>query len=316
MQQWRDEVLAAGYSLTAGGELRIHALINPNADIQRAENAYRLLCERVPDSRDALEGLAFILQHRGAHTEGAQIRKRLVDLRVGELGIPKPNQAQASEYLCAAEGLVEAPQRAPASYVSDLFDRYAQTFETQLVAELAYRVPELLFDAVMRSEDRIPQPVVALDAGCGTGLAGALFHPRCERVDGVDLSAEMLAKARERAIYSSLERADLSELLARRPSTYSLIVAADVFPYFGDLSDVFELSGRALKPGGVLCFTVEQCSIDGYRLRNTGRYQHGESYVRRVLSETGHTTIECQSQQLRHNHGQPVHGLVVVATRP
>ena len=51
----------------------------------------------------------------------------------------------------------------------------------------------------------------ALDCGCGTGLSGrALFDAEaCLRLDGVDLSEAMCAKARDTGLYEDVAKGEL-----------------------------------------------------------------------------------------------------------
>ena len=49
-----------------------------------------------------------------------------------------------------------------------------------------------------------------LDAGCGTGLCGALVAPFARRLLGVDLSEGMLAHAMEKSVYHELFKAKLN----------------------------------------------------------------------------------------------------------
>ena len=63
--------------------------------------------------------------------------------------------------------------------------------------QLAYAAPQILrelADLVMPGRERL----AILDLGCGTGLAGAAFKPLAARLDGIDLSPAMIAKARAR----------------------------------------------------------------------------------------------------------------------
>ena len=48
------------------------------------------------------------------------------------------------------------------------------------------------------------------DLGCGTGLFGERIRARADRLEGFDLSANMLAKAQEKGLYDHLAQADLS----------------------------------------------------------------------------------------------------------
>ncbi len=52
-----------------------------------------------------------------------------------------------------------------------------------------------------------------LDAGCGTGLCGPIFRNISGSMIGVDLSPEMVEKARERKVYDELEVADIGKAL-------------------------------------------------------------------------------------------------------
>src|SRR4051794_36790591 len=66
----------------------------------------------------------------------------------------------------------------PSAFVEALFDQYAGTFDQSLVEKLGYRVPELLFDAIMASgRSRFSH---AVDLGCGTGLMGEKLRPLCD----------------------------------------------------------------------------------------------------------------------------------------
>src|SRR5689334_13345754 len=87
----------------------------------------------------------------------------------------------------------------PAGYVRALFDQYAKHYDLSLLEGLDYRGPQLLSDAVMAACSvlgRVAWFGRALDLGCGTGLAGAVFAARVDALVGVDLSAAMIEQAR------------------------------------------------------------------------------------------------------------------------
>ena len=50
-----------------------------------------------------------------------------------------------------------------------------------------------------------------MDLGCGTGLMGPLLRSHVKQLEGVDLSAGMVQKAKERGCYDKL---DVDELVA------------------------------------------------------------------------------------------------------
>jgi predicted TPR repeat methyltransferase len=67
----------------------------------------------------------------------------------------------------------------------------------------------------------------------------------------------MLIKARERSIYAELVAAELTAYLAGQPRAFDVVICADTLCYFGDLVSIGEAAARALKPAGLLVFTVE-----------------------------------------------------------
>lgn len=200
----------------------------------------------------------------------------------------------------------------PSAFVEALFDQYADSFDAALVEKLAYRVPALLADAIHMQGGRIFD--LALDLGCGTGLMGEMLRPFARRLDGIDISARMLAKARRRGIYDRLEKADIQNLRyeAGRPD---LIAAADVFMYLGALERVTAAVTGLLAPGGLFAFSVERLAGQGdFALLPSRRYAHSEPYLRRVLEESGMEALWLEEQVIRQDRGEPIVGLIVVAT--
>lgn len=205
------------------------------------------------------------------------------------------------------------PVPMPIGYIKSLFDGYAPKFETSLTGHLNYRGPQLLLDALTRAG--APEMCDSvLDLGCGTGLAGDLFRPLCGRLTGVDLSGGMLAIARGKGVYDELAEAEaMTYLRSARPSTFDLVIAADVFIYFHELMQIGAPVARALTPGGHLAFSVETHDGDGVILRDTLRYAHSEAHVREAVAGGGLELLICERASTRTEKGVPVPGLVVVA---
>ncbi|MBI3885466.1 MAG: tetratricopeptide repeat protein [Opitutae bacterium] len=172
-------------------------------------------------------------------------------------------------------------ERSPAAYVARHFDAFAESFDRQLVGRLGYDVPEQIA-GLLRQLLAAGAQLDVLDAGCGTGLCGPLLRPFARTLAGVDLAPKMLAHAARRGAYDELACADLGEFLEQVPGRYDLVVAADVFIYLGDLAPVVAAATHALRPGGLLVFSTESVTGDGYRLQASGRFAHSAAYVRRV----------------------------------
>ena len=223
-----------------------------------------------------------------------------------------PDSSVARHMLAACTG--EAiPARASDGYVREVFDGFAGSFD-QVLDQLGYCAPGLIRDWLQRTLP--PDAALAIaDAGCGTGLCADFLRPYATELVGVDLSAGLLAGARSRKVYDRLVEAELSAWLASQPAAYDVIVCADTLCYFGRLEEALSSAVSALRPGGLLVFTVEEAGsdVDAYALHPSGRYSHAGHYVREALAAAKLTTIEFESVVLRREGGQEVKGLLVGA---
>ena len=211
-------------------------------------------------------------------------------------------------YLAAVRG-AQSPAAPPRTYVETLFDQYSVDFESHLVDQLQYRGHEWLVRPLVESGRRWR---AVLDLGCGTGLCGPLVAPHADAIDGVDLSAAMLDRARALGVYRELIHADLGNFLADTDRRADLVLAADVFIYVGALDAVFRHVRRILEPGGRFAFTVERAPEgDGFRLLPSLRYAHSEVYVRGLADAHGFAVREIRRAPLRKNRQAPLDALYV-----
>ena len=128
----------------------------------------------------------------------------------------QPDHPIAKHLLAACSG-IDIPERASDAYVEKSFDEFADTFDARL-SILEYRAPNLIADALRRACGEPKKTLVALDAGCGTGLCGLLVASHCSRLVGVDLSQRMLYKARGRGVYDELVKSELTDFLEQNTS--------------------------------------------------------------------------------------------------
>jgi predicted TPR repeat methyltransferase len=219
----------------------------------------------------------------------------------------------------AALGAAPTPESPPSAYVEGLFDDYADRFETSLVEKLIYSVPQKLCALVK------PHAPFALtvDLGCGTGLFGVEIAGITARLEGFDLSANMLAKAEEKALYHHLAQADLSEP-AEGSGLFSsdlpvaradLVSAADVMMYLGSLERPFSLARALLVPGGLFAFSVEDGGdqADGFSLQPSLRYAHTGAYVEACLAAQGFEVLQRLRTDIRMDAGKQLFGILFLA---
>src|SRR5262245_15468048 len=229
----------------------------------------------------------------------------------------EPGNPIAQHMLAACSGK-DVPPRASDTFVELTFDSFASSFDAKL-AKLHYRAPALVAAALGEPGVEPTKIYDVLDAGCGTGLCGPLVAPYARSLVGVDLSGHMIAHAKERNVYDSLVKSELTTFLQEATASYDLIVSADTLVYFGPLEEVAAAAASALRPGGRLVFTVEELTGPAagaaYTISPHGRYSHTRDYVERVLSAADFD-VEIGNAELRLEAGYPVAGLVVKATKP
>jgi predicted TPR repeat methyltransferase len=224
-----------------------------------------------------------------------------------------PDHAQARFLLAGltSDGAAALASAPPAEWIADLFDTYAPTFEKHLVEDLQYSVPRGL-GALLRELGMPPdRSWRVLDLGCGTGLAGVELRSSARELIGVDLSRRMIAQAHEHAIYDVLHCEDLVSVLARTRDV-DLIVAADVFIYVGALEVTFAACAAALRPGGLLAFSVERSAADDVVFHTNLRYAHADAYIRRLAQHHAFTIERAEPAVLRVDASQPIHGTLYV----
>jgi predicted TPR repeat methyltransferase len=129
----------------------------------------------------------------------------------------------------------------------------------------------------------------------------------------------MLEQARARGSYDELTEEELTQFLAGRRDAYDVVLSADTLCYFGVLDAVCRAAAGALRPGGLLVFTVERAdeaaAPHGHRINPHGRYSHTRAYVEKTLAEAGFERCEVVEDVLRKEAGSPVQGLVVTARK-
>lgn len=307
-----------------------------------AEAAYRTAIGLNPDHIDAYTNLGILLNGLQRTEEAAACYCKVITLRpkhrearkllalahctLGELDVAagifkewleeEPEDPVARHMLAACTGR-EVPGRASDGFVERTFDSFASSFESKLEM-LSYRAPALVAAMIEDAGFAHAQGLEILDLGCGTGLCGPLLSPYARRLVGVDLSEGMLSLAKEKAAYDALVKGELTEYLRGLSEAFDLIVSADALVYFGDLRDVIEAVGRALRPNGIVVFTLEDaiaCEAGtDYRLEFHGRYRHARAYVERLLANAG-LEWRIERADLRTESGAPVAGLVVRAMK-
>ena len=203
---------------------------------------------------------------------------------------------------------------APQSYIADLFDEYAPSFEASLKGKLQYEVPLKLYNLLLKHVNgKMPTFEHMLDLGCGTGLGGKEFSKKVHTMTGVDLSSAMLQVAEAHKIYNNLHCLGISDFLNINIAKYDLFLASDVFIYIGDLSCIFKGAYQAAADNAYFLFSIELLPENGpYKLLPSGRYAHTESYIHSLAENFQWQFISSLKTNIRKDHGEWIKGMIVL----
>lgn len=232
----------------------------------------------------------------------------------------QPENKTAMHMLRALQG-IPSTGGAPFEYTKALFDQYAYNYDEHVKNKLQYHVPFLLRQAITPFVVKEDSPWTVLDLGCGTGLCAPLFSDIAGKLIGVDLSPNMIQVAHQRGGYYKLHVMDIATYLKHHQIEFELIIAADVFVYFGSLEEVFTLVLNALKPSGFFTFSIERLEDNEvtahpeqktFQLRETGRYAHHLDYIHQLCQKVGFTIQVEEPQILRYQEESAVLGNIFV----
>lgn len=146
-----------------------------------------------------------------------------------------------------------------------LYRDWAATYDDDFAASRDYVYPRRVAELYAARADRAAP---ALDIGAGTGLVGrALRDLGVRAVDGLDISPEMLAVARERGGYRDMIEADLTRPLALPDAAYGGAVSAGTFTHGHVGPAALDEVARVVRPGGLLALGVnaEHFEAEGFR---------------------------------------------------
>ncbi len=108
------------------------------------------------------------------------------------------------------------------------YDAWADEYDADLLGTYRYCAHSIAAAAL--SEALADRGATIIDIGCGTGLVGAALQEHgFTRIDGVDISAGMLEKARVRGVYRTLFEQDAERDPAAPVGHYGAVISVGSF---------------------------------------------------------------------------------------
>lgn len=262
--------------------------------------------------------------HNASLTNLASIASRLNQTQdaIHYLKRAKAANPEDSSSAFMLDALTEcAPMRnASPEYAKNLFDNYAVNYEKHMLTTLKYNVPQhiaeqlhqLIPNSVLTTSEHPMQVQRALDLGCGTGLSGIVLREQSLHLTGIDLSSNMLLEAKQKGIYDELIQSDLVSFLNKQNQTFSIIAAADVLPYLGELDQLIQGVKKALTPAGLFLFTTEISHTTDWVLQKTARFAHHPNYIVTLAKRYNFTLLTQKSFVARKHHDEDLSVILFV----
>jgi SAM-dependent methyltransferase len=124
----------------------------------------------------------------------------------------------------------------------------------------------LLFPAIKRQLSKL-ENVRLLDLGCGAGDIYDLIKDKNIDYYGLDISAEMLERAKQQVPDGYFIQASATEFSSTLGTQFDVIISSMLYPSFGKLKDIaksLEECKKALKEDGMLIIGIAHPSYDRY----------------------------------------------------
>ncbi|WP_204103385.1 MULTISPECIES: class I SAM-dependent methyltransferase [Spirulina sp. CCY15215] len=138
--------------------------------------------------------------------------------------------------------------------LADRYDQWAEDYDRDMKDVFGNVGPQKMVEIVTQY---VSTDAKILDAGAGTGLVGELLSQRGYKdLEALDISAKMLAEAREKNVYNHLHQEILGEQLKISSDYYDAVVVKGVFAPNHASVDAFDELIRITKPRGYIIFTI------------------------------------------------------------
>ena len=140
------------------------------------------------------------------------------------------------------------------------YRNFAPTYDSDFADVMGWQYPKIIAEAYMRLAAEVDVPIA--DIGCGTGWVATELQAARVVIDGIDISPEMLAIAKEKHLYRSLYQVDLTGTLEAAGNGYGAVLSAGTFTH-GHLGPV-PLRGllKIARAGALFVIGVNQVHFD------------------------------------------------------
>ena len=137
----------------------------------------------------------------------------------------------------------------------ELYKKWAKTFDSDFALSSNY-VSHIKISSFFKKYARNTDAPI-LDVGAGTGLVGKCLNKIDNKIIiGIDISPEMLEKAKLTGCYSSLIEEDVTKKISLKSHSIGAVVSAGTFTHGHVGPNAFDELLRITKPGGLFVLSI------------------------------------------------------------
>lgn len=196
------------------------------------------------------------------------------------------------------------PTTMPTHMVQGFFTNVAPQY-TAMETQNNYQAAKVVVEA-LRPYLPALSGLHVVDAGCGVGHTASLWRKVAQTLVGVDITAAMVAGARNHQtpdntpLFDAVHAGDIRGLRQYVPvHSQDVILCANVLQFVGDLDVAFAEFAACLKAGGLAAITVEPYHGAQYGIvPATGRFGHSAAYIAALAAKHGLDIALQQNVQL------------------
>ena len=271
-----------------------------NGDLQHSKEAFQKAMKIEPENLDSIFGFGLVCKKLGfLHEAGLAFKKVLEKDR---------KDLRGTTLQMATLGMIDVPDKTPKDHLKSFYKNKSIGWGK---SKESYFGNELIKLAI---KETIPKGSVnkILDLGCGTGSLAKFLSGYTKVLDGVDLSEDMLSKAKSTYLYNNLYETDLIKFLNKTKTTYDLILVAATLIHFKKLDEIFSLIHNKLNNEGKFVFSVFDTSKADFELNEFQMFSHSKPYIKKIYEKL--SFISCYTKRSIHEyHGKdPVYANIFV----
>ena len=182
--------------------------------------------------------------------------------------------------------------------LAERYDQWAESYDQELEEDYGWQIPQLMAEEL---SGLTPTSGRILDAGAGTGLVGQFLGSLgYSNLVAMDLSSEMLNKAREKDVYQEFHQMDMGETLDFPDDSFDAVVCAGVLTFsHAPARSLYEMV-RVTKPGGHILYSLRTDAYESMGFE--GITEELESRQKwKLVEKKGHQSFAQKEQDVVHD---------------